>query len=287
MRRILFTGRGTGGSWKIRGEQMGFELGAMVGANVRGVGRFDVVVAVKRINAELLAAMRALNGPKGPPPIVWDVVDSWPQPDGNFWNEENARNWVAAQLDRIRPARVIAPTERFCDDLVRWRLMDRASIKVIPHHSNPMYAPVPPRREIKLVAYEGGEQYIAGWTPAIQSLSAARGWRFEINPPNLAAADVILCLRSQRGYPARHWKSAVKLTNAHALGIPAICSSEAGYRSMSCGVELWADDVAELGTAFDALGKYEDRKLVSAVFAAHAFRIPRAAALYRELFDAL
>ena len=57
-KRILITGTGTSGSWKIRGEQLGAAIGAeiMPRAALANCRRADVVVLVKRASPEAFSA---------------------------------------------------------------------------------------------------------------------------------------------------------------------------------------------------------------------------------------
>jgi hypothetical protein len=62
-----------------------------------------------------------------------------------------------------------------------------------------------------------------------------------------------VALREGGGYPAQKWKPGTKLSNLHALGIPALCSPEQGCREVSCGAEFWIQSADDVAHAFDTL----------------------------------
>ena len=78
-KRILVTGGGTSGSWKIRGEQLGEAICADVlpRAGFADCSAAELIVVVKRAPPELLDTVRRSGRP-----WVWDVVDAWPQRPG-------------------------------------------------------------------------------------------------------------------------------------------------------------------------------------------------------------
>lgn len=246
---VLMTGRGTSGSWQIRGLQLGQEMGAAVIPNALDVASYDVAVLVKRPTAELLQRFRRA-GTK----VIWDVVDAWPQPAGNEWNKRRCLDWLEEQIIMIRPAGIVAATKAMAEDCERFGL----PVLALPHHARPGLR-VNPIRPIKVVGYEGGEQYIARWRPVIEAGCARRGWQFVTQPAELADVDVVLALRDSSGYAPRNWKSNVKLANAQGSGTPVICGREAGYLETASGAERWADTPEELSAAFDSLEPTAER----------------------------
>ena len=241
---ILVTGRGKSGSWQIRGEQLGAAIGAHVEANINSVKGFDLAVVVKRPRDDLLERLRQRSIP-----VVWDIVDAWPQPHGNEWTREECLLWLDAQVDKIKPFALVAATKAMAVDCERYDL----PVLFVPHHARPGQRINPIRARVKRVGYEGGEQYLNGWRGKIERACAERGLQFEINPASLADVDVVLALRDQTGYAPRNWKSGVKLANAQGSGTPCIVGREAGYVELSTSVECWADDEAELAVALDEL----------------------------------
>jgi len=240
---VLMTGRGTSGSWQIRGVQLGHAIGAAVVPNALDVAPYDVAILVKRPTAELLHRFRRA-GTK----VVWDVVDAWPQPVGNEWNKRRCLDWLEEQIIMIRPAGIVAATKAMAEDCERFGL----PVLALPHHARPGLR-MNPIRPVKVVGYEGGEQYIAKWRSVIEAECARRGWQFVMQPAELADVDIVLALRDSGGYAPRQWKSNVKLANAQGSGTPVICNREAGYLATASGAERWAETAEELVTAFDQL----------------------------------
>lgn len=242
--KILVTGRGSGGSWEIRGAQLGKAIGAEVAQHVNSAKGYDLAVVVKRPRYDVLERIRSRHIP-----IVWDVVDAWPQPDGNSWSYEKCMAWLDGQVAAVRPAALVAATQGMATDCARYKL----PVLFLPHHARPGLLQNPIRERAAVVGYEGGEQYIEQWRPVIEAACAKRGMRFVVNPPDLTVVDIVLALRDQTGYAPRQWKSCVKLSNAQGSGTPCILAREAGYQEMACGVERWADTAEELELALDEL----------------------------------
>lgn len=246
---LLFTGRGTSGSWAIRGEQLGRAIGADVRPMALDVAPYDLAILVKRAPADLLERLR-----KASTPIVWDVVDAWPQPAGNAWDEKRCRAWLKETAAQIRPAGIVAATERMAEDCERFGV----PVLYLPHHARPGQR-TNPIRPVQVVGYEGGAQYLGRWRAIVESECRRRGWSFVVNPQELADLDIVLALRDCDGYAPRHWKSNVKLANAQGSGTPIVCNREAGYLETQCGAEEWADSEDELARAFDALASTQTR----------------------------
>lgn len=243
--KVLVTGSGKSGSWQIRGEQLGMAVGATVIPNARDVAAFDLVVCVKRVSPELVDRVRAAGVP-----LVWDVVDAWPQPAGNEWTEEQCRAWLKARIEQIKPDAIVTATKAMAADCGGFFL---------PHHARPSLERNPIRREVQTVGYEGGD-YLGRWRAMVEAECERRGWVFVVNPARLADVDIVVALRDAAGYAPRHWKSAVKLSNAQGSGTPFIGNREAGYLEQAIGTaEKWADTPEELKAAFDALTPHKER----------------------------
>lgn len=238
--QVLITGKGTSGSWKIRGEQLGRAIGATVIQDARDVAAYDLVVLVKRPPPGLLERIK-----KAGVPWCWDVVDAWPQPQGNEWDRATCMAWWQSQPR----SNVIAATERMAADLGGWCL---------PHHSWPGKPVNPVRKEVKRVGYQGGD-YLGSWKRILQRECTKRGWEFIENPASLSDLDIAVALRAANGYAPRHWKSNVKLANAQGSGTPVICNRESGYIETASGAEKWADTEAELVKALDELTPHQAR----------------------------
>lgn len=271
--RVLITGRGKSGSWAIRGEQLGRAIGAAVIPDAKDIAAFDVVVLVKRPTPQLLERIH-----KAGVPLIWDIVDAWPQPVGNEWSREVCMSWLQRELRSIKPAGVIAATRVMAADVA---LCTDVPVLALHHHSHPdrprnLIAPV-----VRTVAYEGGGNYIEQWGPVIERECAARGWKFVANPPSLTVADIVVALRDHSGYGPSAWKSNVKLANAQGSGIPVICNGESGYLETASGAEVWCETHQGLGEAFDYLAPYESRLLLSEQLYSARIPLERQASAYQ------
>jgi len=268
--QLLFTGRGTSGSWQVRGEQLGEACGATVkqAATASDCKAVDIVVAVKRVNDDLLQSLR-----KSGRPWVFDAVDFYPQPRSYTWSRAEAVEWVRGQLKHLSPAAVIWPNQRMREDCDTG-----LPGLMLPHHHRPSIKLNPIRPKVHTVGYEGAAPYLGRWREAIESECARRGWTFTLNPSNLADLDIVLAVRDDLGYVSSHWKSAVKLANAHGSGTPFIGQREMGYLETASGAEYWAEDRKDLSVCFDWLESQETREMVHDRFVQCAYPVERAAA---------
>lgn len=267
---VLITGRGTSGSWKIRGEQLGNVLGAAVIPNAIDVALYELAVLVKRPTTDLLQRLHRADVP-----VIWDVVDAWPQPGGNAWDRARCMEWLADQVKAIRPAGIVAATRAMARDCEGFGM----PVLALPHHARPGLRQNP-IRPLKVLGYEGGEQYLGRWLPIIRRQCAARGLQFVINPAEVADVDILLALRDCDGYAPQNWKSNVKLANAQGSGTPVICNREAGYVETASGAERWADDEEELAQAIEALTPTAARRTAAQALRAAAPEIDSVAATY-------
>lgn len=236
--RILITGSGKSGSWAIRGQQLGHAIGATVQPLATNFEGFDLVILVKRPRGVIPRRL----------PLVWDVVDAFPQPKANSWTRAECLAWLADQVSIIRPDGIVAATEVMAVDCEMFGL----PVLWLPHHSRPGQS-INPIRPLSVIGYEGSEAHLGRWRVVAEAECARRGWQFLLNPPQLADVDVVLALRDAYGYAPRNYKSNVKLANAQGSGTPIVCGREAGYLETQCGSERWADTPSELQIAFDEL----------------------------------
>ena len=254
--RILVTGRGTSGSWQIRGEQLGRAIGATVLKSTSDVKGYDCALVVKRPVADTIYALRSAGIP-----WIWDILDAWPQPHGNMWDEHTAHAWLSEQLAFWRPYGVIAATQAMEDDLLRYF---RGPILALPHHGRPGQEQNDIRREVVRVGYQGGLQYIERWSRLISVICKTRGLEWIQEAHSLANLDIVLAIRDISGYPAKKWKSNVKLANAQITGTPVVCSRESGYQETANDGVLWADNEVELQAALDVLRPQCTRRTMAA-----------------------
>lgn len=257
---ILVTGRGTGGSWGIRGVQLGRAMGARVMPEAPDVGGNDAAVLVKRYTPDLLARLHAARKYEGQR-IVYDVVDAWPQSGGNSWDRERCLRWLRAAIALIQPDGIVAATQAMARDLA---ILTDVPVLYLPHHARPGLRRNPVRGQVRTVGYEGADHYITRWRGTIEHECMRRGWRFEMQPAELADVDIVLALRDDAGYAPRHWKSNVKSANAQGSGTPIVCCREAGYVECATGGEQWADTPEQLSTAFDVLEPLAARRNAAA-----------------------
>ena len=274
--KLLVTGKGGAGSWLVRGEQLGAAMGATVRQQVRDARGFDLAVVVKRTPPAVMEAIRGMRW-------VWDIVDAYPQPESYDWSRSEAVAWVRTRLRELRPDAVIWPNIRMREDC------DTGMIPgmVLPHHHRPGIEVNPIREQVRVVGYEGAEAYLGRLRPSIEAECARRGWQFVVNPRRLADLDIVLAMRGRGGYVSRHWKSNVKLANAHGSGTPFVGARESGYLETASGAEYWADDARGLATAFDWLGPREARQSVHTRFLQRAFPVEEAGAQLARFLHAL
>jgi hypothetical protein len=279
-RSLLFTGRGGNGSWIVRGEQLGAACGGTVKrlATAEDCRAADLIVVVKRA-APVLQAVRSSGRP-----WVFDAVDFYPQPECGLWDRDQSIKWVRQQIKALNPTAVIWPTQRMQDDCT-----DGRPAFTLPHHHRPGIAPNPVREDVKWVGYEGRAAYLGGWHALIERECRRRGWRFTDQPSELADMDIIVAVRGDQwnSYAARHWKSNVKLANAHGSGTPFVGNPEWGYMETGSGCEYWVDDGRQLAEAFDRLGTQCAREMVSDRFRQKAYPVERAATDLLGFLDAL
>lgn len=265
--KILFTGRGTSGSWQIRGAQMADALGALAVPKVTDAKGMDVVVLVKRPHAGQLGPLRASSKR-----LVWDIVDAWPQPEGNTWSRSECLAWLRAQLRAVRPDALIAATRQMVEDCKEFGL----PVAYVPHHCRPTLAHNSIRGAVHAVGYEGSEAYLGKWRRVLEKECKKRGWAFVVNPAHLADVDIVVAMREATGYGPRNWKSNVKLANAQGSGTPFVGNREAGYVEQAVpGCERWADTEEELCTAFSSLLPQKERGRVSSWMLAVAPRLSK------------
>lgn len=274
---LLFTGRGRSGSWIVRGEQLGQACGAALQprATAKQCAAADRIVVVKRVPEDLAASLRDRWW-------AWDIVDAYPQPVCTGWTREESIAWVRGQLKRLNPSAVIWPNRKMredCDD-------GRPGL-VLPHHYRPGIAPNPIRETVKVVGYEGAAAYLGNWRPILEEECRRRGWTFRVNPERLADLDIVVALRSPEfsGYAQRHWKSNIKLSNAHGSGTPFVGQQENGYLETATGAEYWAENKTELVASFDWLDSQGNREQISDRFRQAAYPLEQAASDLRQFLE--
>ena len=113
--KVLVTGRGGAGSWIVRGEQLGAQIGATVRPLAETADGFDLTIVVKRTPPQV---MQALQGRRW----VWDIVDAYPQPESYGWERSEGGRLGAAPDPRLKPSAMIS----------RPRACGRTAIRAFP-----------------------------------------------------------------------------------------------------------------------------------------------------------
>lgn len=273
--RLLVTGRGTSGSFQIRGEQLGNAIGARVERDAKNID-CDAAILVKRANNDLMERLQGV-------PVIYDIVDAWPQPAGNDWNEADSRAWLEHRVKTVKPAAIVAATEAMAEDCRRFGL----PVLALPHHARPGQALNPIRDTVTRVGYEGGAQHLGWWAPFMREECARRGWEFVLNPDSLAELDIVIAVRGLKGYAPTRYKSNVKLANAQATGTPCIVAKESGYLETATGGELFAADKNSMREALDKLTDWETRLACSNLLQTRDNSLKTLAARYSEWLQAL
>lgn len=278
MTSLLFTGRNRSGSWQIRGEQLGKALNAKIELNASKVRGYDFVVIVKRAPIDLLHRLRTANAK-----VIWDIVDAWPQPEGNSWGRDRCMDWLRNEINIVKPYAIVAATEQMAKDCAEFKV----PVLALPHHARPNQDKNPIRLNVRTVGYEGGDKYLGHWRDWVEEECKRRDWHFVMNPASLAELDVVVAFRHTGGYAPKHWKSNVKLANAQGSGTPCILNREAGYTETAKGGEFWADTFEELQYGFTALMPVAVRRKAAAELYSHAPQLNDIAQRYQAWLDQL
>lgn len=278
---ILVTGRGTSGSWEVRGKQLGGAIGARVKptATEADVQWADIVVVVKRPVHNFMPIL-AESGK----PWVWDVVDFYPQPQCTKWNRNQAIKWVWKQVKAYRPTGVIWPNRQMAEDCSR-----NENDIVLYHHHWPGIQINPIREKVSVVGYEGSIKYLGKWEKELRRQCDVRGWNLFLNKGNHADWDICVAFRDSEfnGYVQKNWKSNVKLANAQGSGTPFIGAYECGYVETASGAELYASSPSDIGPMFDLLEPLDARHAVRDSLLAKAYSLDDAALDLKTYLGAL
>ena len=249
---VLIVGAGAG-SWTIRGQQLGAAVGARVTSTPVAAdwSWAEVVVLVKRAGRQWAEVAHQAGVP-----IVWDALDFWRQPDDNALGDGAAWDLLGRELGVVRPTLTIGAT----------RAQAAAADGVyLPHHGRLELEPTPARETVQTVAYDGDARYLGQWAPVLDVECRRRGWTFVVNPPDLAAVDLLVAFRDGPfdGWMPRYWKSGVKLVNAIRAGRPVIGQPSAAWTDLQpLGTPV--ETFGELSDALDAWGPWGARDRVYA-----------------------
>lgn len=277
--KVLVTGKGSAGSWKIRGEQLGGAIGATVVPKCQpsDCEKAVVIVAVKRLNAPFFNAIQQSRKP-----WVWDLVDFYPQPFCTQWNKNEAIKWVQKQIDHYKPDGVVWPNQKMRDDC------DIGTPGVVVYHHHRQNIGINPIREqIKRVGYEGEPSFLGEWMDVLISECNARQWDLMLNPPKTTDLDVIFAFRGDHvnGYAQRNWKSNIKLSNAQGSGTPFVGAPEASYIETNTGGVCFVDGKSALNKALNSIVLRETRQEMSRTLLDGAYSVDDAARDLREFVE--
>ena len=292
--KILMAGRGNA-SWEIRGSQIAPLIGADVARHPRDVLNYDVLIVVKNLRDErILDYAHTCNIP-----IVWDVVDFWPQPrltdsgyvGGVRWNRRESIAWIESIIKKIKPSALVVNTATMEKDFEVFKL----PVLTLPHHSKPGITRNPIRRYVRRVGYEGGLPVIGEWLSVVQQECTKRGWEFVVDAGRAgessfkyADVDIGIGLRQDvDGYMSTNWKPVVKLANMHASGTPCILSPTKSLEELAVGGEVWVSTTQELSDAFDMLQSYDTRLAISNQLVTGTITIEDIAEKYKQWLQGL
>lgn len=254
---------------------MGEAIGATVTPARLDVKGFDAAVLVKRPSAGLIERLR-----REKVPIIWDVVDAYPQPAALDWTETQCKAWLRASVEHIKPVAIVAATAVMARDCREFGV----PVLWLPHHSRPDQQQTRIYPEVRKVGYEGSDHYLGKWLPVLQQQCAQRGWQFIVNPPALSCLDIVVALREATGYAAANWKSGVKMSNAVGSGTPVIYGAEAGCAEISHGAFDPVTTEQELSDQMTRLSQHRARAAMHANFLerAPALSLASTAAKYKD-----
>lgn len=272
--KVLVTGKGTSGSWQCRGVQLGGEIGRVkANATLDDCKKADLIVVVKRINAPFFN-----NVLRSGKPWVWDLVDFYPQPSP--WNRDQAIEWVNAKIKKAKPTGIIWPNRQMQQDC--------GGDGVVIYHHGRAVTPSMVRKDVKTVGYEGSPKFLGRWRGLINDECAKRGWEFKERCP-MSEMDIVVAFRdgAYAGYVPTHWKSNVKLANAHMAGVPFVGQPEASYLETATGKEKWVISKELLSMAFDELTPYRARLETHCAFIKNRFTLQSRADQVRQYVEKL
>lgn len=275
--KILFTGKPNKGSWQIRAVQMASGFADCIPfASASQCKAADFIVAVKRVPLEVLRAIQESGRP-----WAWDSVDAYPQPHCANWSREDSIKWARDLVASMRPTTTCWANLKMREDV-------GLGGEVIPHHHRPGISINPVRKVLKTVGYEGSPRFLGSWEHHLHHAAASIGAIFDPQAPTPSACDVVVAFRggAADSYPARNWKSNVKLANAHASGTPFMGQPDAGYLETQTGMEFWVEHPRMLAPALDALVSYERRVEISNRFKVAAISLQQCQQMWLQIAKA-
>ncbi len=284
--KVLITGRGSSGSWIIRGEQLGNAIGAAVikDAAPSVISKYDVVVVVKHATDNILEGLVKYR-----PKVVYDMVDCWPQPMGNGWTPNYLVDWVYNnKIKQLKPDLLVCTNKIMKHDLDTYAPRYTPAA-VLHHHSRPGLLVNPIRPTAKIVGYEGSVKFLGDYKEYILKACKEHNMLFLENPDSLSDLDIGLAIRDRKwsGYGAEKWKSNVKLANLQTSGTPCIIPPEASYEETAVGGECWLDSINQLPDLLEHLKDYNYRCRLSQLLKASDMSLETIAKKYITILKAV
>jgi|GEM_PF-1106317 len=287
--KVFFLGKSRkAGSWEIRGEQIASSRPhwkASSGNSLIELTKSDVVCFVKHIDESMYRLARKLGKI-----CVYDVIDSWPQPDAyrHCVNRVTATKFFTEKWKNHFWDGVIFPNKMMAQHLGH---MTRASA-VIYHHFRPGIEINPIRSKVKRLGYEGNETYLGIWSDIIKRICAEKKWEWVVNPPKMSDVDIAIAVREGEhdGFLANSYKSNVKLANMYGSGTPGVLgSSEVSYHETDCGVVPFFSTEAQLRDRLSSLEGYERRLSLQMEFLKlrEAYSLEHISNIYESFFISL
>ncbi len=240
--KVCFTSRSSAGAWQIRGQQIAAMRSNWIAINKpsdKDIEQCDLVCIVKKPDPKTIERARKMGKP-----IVFDIVDSWAQPEDGlkYTDAGQARELFSRAWRAIHADGYIFPTRRMHEDL---GTLVREKITIY-HHYWPQIQKNPVREHVCVIGYEGAD-YLGDWLPLIEQACAQRGIQFVANPRNYTDLDIVILARGGEhgNFLARNYKSNVKLANAYGSGTPALVHfKEMSAHDTDCGDVLFFTDQA-------------------------------------------
>lgn len=220
--------------------------------------------------------------------MVFDIVDSWAQPDDGlrYSDLSGARAFFSTVWgDWPKIHSFIFPNRAMQRDLSS--LVRHSTC--IYHHYRPGISVNPIRRAVATIGYEGNVGYLGEWRAIIEDVSTKRGLNFVVNPENLSQADLVFIARGgvHGSYMAHRYKSNVKLANALGSGSPCLAlEKEWSCHETDTGDVRFFANREQLEVQLNVLLDQETRRSIHKNFmlARHAFAIDRIANDFEAYF---
>lgn len=285
--RVLFAGGSEAGSWEMRGKQIASTRSNWKAEHdPKETDGWDVFCFVKHPRLELMRELK--NQGKV---VVYDVIDSWKQPEEGMriQNADEARVLFQEKWIGLTTSAFIFPNQAMQADL--GRLTPHST--VIYHHYRPeIVSPVEIRKQAKILAYEGNTDFLGEWRRVAERVAKKVGLKFECNPKDISTADIGFAARGgkHRGYMPHRYKSNVKLANFYGLGLPCVVQAdEQSYRETDRGEVVFFRDEAELEKDLSRLLDAGTREKIQRNFLQHRheFHLETIASQYERFFATL